>query len=254
VCIERQRVYRNHARVATRFRDGRVFLLGDAAHLMPPFAGQGLASGLRDAINLVWKLDAVLRGRLPTSVLDTYERERRLHAEESVTSSLRMGRLFFPRSRWAERVRDAGVSLAFRIQSVRDAVEQGRLAKARRVSPDGFFHGRAPAGMLLPQPKVTMHDGGAVRLDSALGDDFAIIGIGADPATRIGASARSRLQALGLRSIAFGEARHPVDKSGRMAAWFGEHKGSIAVVRPDRIVAAFGEGADIDTAVERLLG
>ncbi len=72
-------VYTFHARVAARWRADRVFLLGDAAHLAPPFAGQGLSAGLRDAANLAWKLEAVERGRAGQRLLDTYEQERRPH-------------------------------------------------------------------------------------------------------------------------------------------------------------------------------
>ncbi|HYC82549.1 MAG TPA: FAD-dependent oxidoreductase, partial [Solirubrobacterales bacterium] len=78
--VVRQQVYVFHALLAERWRVGAVFLLGDAAHMMPPFAGQGLSTGLRDAANLSWKLAAVLRGRLGEPVLASYEQERRPHA------------------------------------------------------------------------------------------------------------------------------------------------------------------------------
>ena len=71
--------YTFRAQVANRWRDRNAFLLGDAAHLTPPFVGQGMAAGLRDALNLTWKLAGVL-GTLPESVLDTYEQERKAHA------------------------------------------------------------------------------------------------------------------------------------------------------------------------------
>ncbi len=78
VQVVRARVYTHHSRVATRFRSGNMFLVGDAAHLMPPWAGQGLNTGIRDVVNLSWKLAGVLRGgQLASSVLDTYDTERR---------------------------------------------------------------------------------------------------------------------------------------------------------------------------------
>jgi flavin-dependent dehydrogenase len=76
VQIERKAVYTFHARVADRWRNGRGFLAGDAAHLMPPFAGQGMNGGMKDAVNLAWKLSSVLKGLAAETILDSYEQER----------------------------------------------------------------------------------------------------------------------------------------------------------------------------------
>src|SRR5665213_2151840 len=97
--IRRARVYTFHARIAQQWRSGRIFLAGDAAHLTPPFAGQGMNSGIRDAHNLAWKLASVIQGRLGPGLLDTYEQERRKHAWEMIMLSLRMGKVMMPRSR-----------------------------------------------------------------------------------------------------------------------------------------------------------
>jgi 3-(3-hydroxy-phenyl)propionate hydroxylase len=89
--VRRCIVYRFHALVADRWRCSRVLLAGDAAHMMPPFAAQGLNSGLRDAFNLAWKLALVERGEAGPGLLDTYEVERRPHAEAMVRFSQRLG-------------------------------------------------------------------------------------------------------------------------------------------------------------------
>src|SRR5208337_4406369 len=96
--IERRAVYRFHARTAGAFRKGRVFLAGDAARITPPFAGQELVAGLRDAANLSWKLAWVLRGRASPAILDTYDEERRPHAKAMIDLAKFMGRLIMPRS------------------------------------------------------------------------------------------------------------------------------------------------------------
>ena len=91
--LSRAVVYRFHATVAERFRVGRIFLVGDAAHQMPPFLGQGLCSGLRDVANLAWKLDLVERGVAGGVLLDSYETERRPHAKAVVVHAADVGRL-----------------------------------------------------------------------------------------------------------------------------------------------------------------
>src|ERR1700686_5454446 len=111
--LRRSRVYPFHARMADRWRDGRIFLVGDAAHLAPPFAVQGMNSGIRDAHNLAWKLAAVVQGRLGPRLLDTYEMERRKHVWEMIQLASRMGKVMMPRSKW----RAFALQAAFRLLS-----------------------------------------------------------------------------------------------------------------------------------------
>ena len=90
--LVRVTAYTFRAQVANRWRDRNVFILGDAAHLTPPFVGQGMAAGLRDALNLTWKLAGVLDGSLPESVLDTYEQERKAHAAAMILMAVSVER------------------------------------------------------------------------------------------------------------------------------------------------------------------
>jgi len=91
--MERHAMYTFRARYAERWRAGRVLLAGDAAHLMPPFAGQGLCAGIRDAANLAWKLDLVLAGHSPDVLLDSYERERLPSARSAIEFSIELGKV-----------------------------------------------------------------------------------------------------------------------------------------------------------------
>ena len=91
ITIQRSAIYTFHATIAERWQQGRVFLLGDAAHQMPPFLGQGACAGFRDAINLAWKLQFVLQGRAPASVLATYEMERRPHVRAIIQRVITFG-------------------------------------------------------------------------------------------------------------------------------------------------------------------
>jgi len=90
--IVRVAVYRFHSRIAARWRLGRIFLAGDAAHLMPPFAEQGMNSGIRDAFNLAWKLALVCRGAASDRFLNSYEDERRPHVRSMLRMSEWIGR------------------------------------------------------------------------------------------------------------------------------------------------------------------
>ena len=93
VRIERKAVYRFHALVAERWRSGRVLIAGDAAHQMPPFAGQGMCSGIRDAANLAWKIAAVIQGRADESILDSYQEEREPHVRAIIGTAIAMGKV-----------------------------------------------------------------------------------------------------------------------------------------------------------------
>lgn len=143
--------YRFHALVAEQWRggpEGRVFLCGDAAHMMPPFMGQGLCSGVRDAVNLGWKLVEVVQGVSPRRLLDTYEAERRPHVEAVTELSIEAGRTL---SRLADDPTDLPVA------SAPDPLRWSRL-------PGLELGGAFPVGHLLPQPD---------RLDRRLPDGWA---------------------------------------------------------------------------------
>src|SRR5689334_10430820 len=103
--VERAAAYEYRAAVADRWRVGRVLLAGDAAHLTPPFIGQGLGLGLRDVHQLAWKLAAVLAGRAGDALLDTYGAERSPHATALIRVALRLGALMTGGGRAADVVR-----------------------------------------------------------------------------------------------------------------------------------------------------
>ncbi|HLA64490.1 MAG TPA: bifunctional 3-(3-hydroxy-phenyl)propionate/3-hydroxycinnamic acid hydroxylase, partial [Rhodothermales bacterium] len=181
--IERAAVYTFRALVAARWRAGRVFLAGDAAHQMPPFAGQGLGSGLRDAHNAAWKLDLVLRGVAPPALLDTYEQERRPHVAAITWLALAAGRLL-TLGRSFSLLRDG---LLWAVNGVSKKPLLAQLPIEMPGLRRGFFargDGRRGAGTRFPQPVVRVLEGGqagpTVRLDEVLGPGFALLGAGAD--------------------------------------------------------------------------
>jgi len=259
--VSRLRTYRINTCVAERFRAGRVFLLGDSAHMMPPFAGQGLCSGLRDATNLCWKLALVLRGLAGTRLLDSYELERIPHVEESIAATQRVGWLFFPNGRQHDLVRRSVLKLLFGVPLLRE-----QFTKRSRALPalrQGLFVGRAPAGTMFIQPRVLRADGRQVRLDEVLGSGFAALGLGVDPREAMDEASRHAWDALGartlkivpagqapLRGVASCEEIQDVD--GDLSRWFAEHGGPIALLRPDRFLAGLSTRQQVPSILRSL--
>ncbi|MDB5965026.1 MAG: bifunctional 3-(3-hydroxy-phenyl)propionate/3-hydroxycinnamic acid hydroxylase, partial [Polaromonas sp.] len=145
LAIARKVVYAFHARVAGRWKSGRVFLAGDAAHLTPPFAGQGMNSGIRDAANLAWKLAAVVRGELPDTLLDTYEPERKPHAWSLIQMAIRIGRFMQPKSVAAAMLTQGALRLCSLYRPVRDYVLQLKFKPKPRFFEGFFAAGEAAA-------------------------------------------------------------------------------------------------------------
>jgi len=176
--LVRKAVYAFHARVATRWRAQRVFLAGDAAHLTPPFAGQGLNSGIRDAANLAWKLAGVLHWGAPEMLLDTYEAERRPHAQALIRMALRIGTFMQPKSRVSAALMQSALRVAFLWPAARDYVLQLKFKPKPRLHA-GYFEpgsGNASWSDLLPQPWMETPDRSVQRLDDLMGSGFCVVG------------------------------------------------------------------------------
>lgn len=201
--VERAVVYTFHTRMAARWRRGRVLLAGDAAHVMPPFAGQGFSSGARDSANLAWKLDAALRGA-PDALLDTYEQERRPHVAAMQRMASLMGglvqatgpRRIRARDAWLRAIDGTRVQRAF-AENLKPLPTYGAGAFAERPSRLPF---RRTVGALFPQSD---------RLDDRLGTGWALV---------------------------------TADEAGADRAWLDDRGLDWALLRPDRFVFAAGSG------------
>ncbi|RBY92157.1 bifunctional 3-(3-hydroxy-phenyl)propionate/3-hydroxycinnamic acid hydroxylase [Blastococcus sp. TBT05-19] len=211
--------YTYRAQVADRWRSGRVLLAGDAAHLSPPFVGQGLGLGLRDVHQLAWKLAAVLAGTAPDELLDTHRAEREPHARALIRVALLLGALMTGGGRGAAVARRVVLAAVRRIPAVARLATDSRTPPLRRgplVERRGRA-GRRLAGSLVPQPEVLV-DGRSCRLDDVLGDGEA----------RLAADLRVHR--------ADGTTVQVVDPGGTLRRWFGP--ATEVTVRPDRIVRA----------------
>lgn len=266
--IARAKVYTFHARIADVWRKGRVFLAGDAAHLTPPFAGQGMNTGVRDASNLAWKLAAVIGGRLGPGLLDTYQAERRDHAWSMIRLAINMGRVMAPHTRLAGLAIRTLFHLASVVPPARQYLAQMRFKPKPRFTA-GFFVAnnelsRRLGGTMFPQPMVEQ-DSVPHRLDDVLGDGFAVLGYGADPAAlaqRLGdLPARLGARVVGClpRILAFAPASlesvqlDPMlrDHTGAIGALLGETE-AVIVLRPDRYVMAALPAGDIYSSMATL--
>ena len=180
--IIRTATYTFRAQMASRFRSGRIFLLGDAAHLTPPFIGQGLAGGLRDADNLAWKLAYVLTGRAGEDLLDTYEAERRPHATALVKKAVRVGWAMTGGQDRAAAVRRIALAAAVRSERVREAMgstatprlKTGAMARIPRRRRVRIAAPLRPGG-LIPNPLVSVGESPPVRLDTILAGRTAVL-------------------------------------------------------------------------------
>jgi 3-(3-hydroxy-phenyl)propionate hydroxylase len=222
VQIERKAVYRFHGLVANRWRAGRIMIAGDAAHQTPPFAGQGMCAGIRDAANLAWKLDAVLRGRASDALLETYQAEREPHVRSAIELAIGMGRVVCTLDPDAAAARDASML----------AAQAGGAPALPPARPSPFasgcvLAGSAGAGELFPQP-VAGEASAPLRLDDRLGDEAWLIARGSAGA----AAAGVRLMDVDAEDLA--------PFRGALLAWLDRHGADAVLVRPDRYV--FGSG------------
>ena len=218
--LTRSAVYEFRSMVADRMRKGRALIVGDAAHLTPPFLGQGLCSGLRDAANLAWKLDLVLRGVAGDRLLDTVEVERQPQNEAIIRLAVELGRILCQLDPEAAAERDAMVRAA-------PAPPPPELPPL----DGGALHGEgdALAGALSVQGTVAAGDR-AGRLDDAVGGGFQLIAAAGDPLAGVSGEQRAVADALGMTVVSIDEAR---DLDGRLTAWLREHDAHAVVVRPD---------------------
>lgn len=265
----RSRVYTHNARLAGRFRQGRVLLAGDAAHIMPVWQGQGYNSGMRDASNLAWKLAMVIQGLAADSLLDSYEQERRDHAKAMIDLSVLAGHVLAPPKRWQGTLRDGVSWLLNYLPPVKRFFLEMRFKPMPQYTKGALIAAQdsaSPVGKMFIQPQVLTEAGERLLLDEVIGKHFAIIAWGCDPTWGLSAGQIEQWQALGTRFIqvlpdvqlkAASDAGKGVirvgDSTGRIREWFAQGASSIALVRPDRFVAGLAIPQTVGQACDRLI-
>lgn len=261
--IERKAVYRFHARCCNRFSKGRVFLAGDAAHITPPFVGQGLVAGLRDGANLAWKLAWVLHGQAAPSILDTYDAERRPHAQAMINLAKLMGRLVMPRNKVAAFFIHGMMRTLALTPASRKYFEQLDI-KPKNIFKHGLFmqHRRGDKlirGSLFPQAWVRNMQQEIQLSDDALGHNLTLVGFGVDPLSLLTAAQVFSWTKMGGHFLQIG----PCGRRSESGCDFIEDlnhdilplaaKGTLVAIRPDRIIMNHAPGADAGSLVRDCL-
>ena len=225
--LERHTVYTFRGSWAHQWKQGRVLLAGDAAHLMPPFLGQGLCAGMRDATALAWRLAAVLRGDAPDALLDSYGPERSAHVQEIITQAVELGRLIcmLDPAEVAQRDRQMKAALLDPALAMKPPPEP-------RLGFGGGFQGGDPhAGYLSVQGQVR-HLGRAGLFDDVVGRGWQLL-LRDGPSPAFASPARAAADRLALIVASFGAGGDTIDLDGTYAQWFDRLGADAVLVRPD---------------------
>lgn len=246
--LVRHKIYNFRSLLATRWRDGRLMIAGDAAHVMPPFMGQGMCAGMRDAWNLAWKLGLLLDGKADGRLLDTYQVERAPHVSQIIDMSIYLGKIICIPDKQAA--------------AERDAAFLGGTAQPPPPFPhltDGILQ-RDPSGDPTPvagllSPHVSLErDGKVARLDALTERGFVVFGLEADPRAALGSRSRHQLDRLGADFVTVsegGDGPGARDIDGRLVDFMREHGLAAMIVRPDFYL--YGGVSDI-AALDGLVG
>jgi FAD binding domain len=238
--LTRYAVYEFRARVAETMRRGRVFLAGDAAHLMPPFLGQGLCSGIRDAVNLAWKLDLVLHDGAGDHLLGSYTAERKPQCEWIVRLSMEMARVSCELDAGAAAERDVALRASETPPPIGlPGITAGLLQERSADGPSTL------AGTFAVQGTVSARAGEG-RFDDVVGRGFVVLTVEGDPRAALGAEELAFLDGLGAHLVSLdpGQEGGVRDLDGRLTSWLAAHDAAAVIVRPDFYV--FGAVSNVE--------
>jgi 2-polyprenyl-6-methoxyphenol hydroxylase-like FAD-dependent oxidoreductase len=241
--LERHAVYTFQARWVEQWRVGHVLLAGDAAHQMPPFAGQGMCAGLRDAANLAWKLDHVLNGHAPDPLLDSYGIERRPSVEAAIGLSMELGKVICVPDPTAAAARDQAMIEQASHGHDTEIPPLPGIAEGVRLDDDTL------AGQLFLQARATLA-GQTARLDDLVGTGWRLVTIDPKSVSTIDPDTASWFSDIGGRVVTLGTDGELDDSDGAYHDWFTRHNVTVVLQRPDFYI--FGAGCVADDA-DRLL-
>ena len=250
--LERSAVYRFQARYTEHWRQGRCMIAGDAAHLMPPFAGEGMCAGLRDAVALSWRLLGILDGALKTDVLDSYETERIEHAKHYIQFSRDLGDIICIADPDKAAERDARMMADLAARNHEPIT--GDLVK---LGAGIWCEDTATAGELSPQGLV-QYQGRTDRFDQAVGQGWMILAVDTTTNGLLNAPQMEAFERLGGRVFSVGAKGSDVTTlDPSYTEWMRSADANYAIIRPDFYVAATAKtpaqlARCFDTLLDRL--
>ncbi|AMM18948.1 hypothetical protein AX769_00840 [Frondihabitans sp. PAMC 28766] len=245
--LERHAVYTFRARWATEWRRRRVLLAGDSAHLMPPFLGQGLCSGLRDASALAWRLSMIESGLADAAVLDSYGAERGAHVTEIIDEAVAIGQMVCEQD--PQKAADRDARLVSDLHDPDAAVVEPphpRLGRSPFVDPND-----PSSGHLSVQGQVAV-DGTIGLYDDVVGGGWQLTGIDVDPLVGVPRETAAWFASIGGTSVTVSAAGALRDVEGAYRAWFDARDCSVVLARPDFYVVGTGEPRDVARLLEGL--
>ena len=240
--VLRSEIYKFRGTKANQWKHGNIFLLGDAAHQVPPYAGQGINSGIRDAINIAWKLNLVVNHCVEPSMLESYQIEREIHVEETIKSSIALGKLIDSLALAYKKKIPLADAVA---PEARDQAYGGKKANpSRDLNPGIYFNSLIHkfTGQLIPNINLKDNNGNEVKLDSLLNNQIAIIGEG-DIESELNAKSVKAFKALNVKFI------NTLHYSYKNSDFREIIKIGYAIVRPDLYI--FGV-SDVDNSIQDL--
>lgn len=238
--IESAFIYNFDSKILEKWQDRRVLILGDAAHVMPPYLGMGLSAGIKDVCNLAWKLNLIHKGRASLDLLGTYQKERAPDVERLIKLNLWIKRLFqSSKLRW--------------IKGFIPIIPKWFLKKNLDLTINlktGLVGNSKWSGQVICSPKVANHKGDFISFNQALGNDFVLLGLDKNPVDALSIRSLEYLATLGTQFIQLTSQKKKFvqdgrytqnlyDKEGKLQAWMQKNKGQFLLIRPDRIVYDF---------------
>ncbi|PJZ47857.1 FAD-dependent monooxygenase [Leptospira saintgironsiae] len=263
--VERTAVYRFQAKTADCMGKGRVYLLGDAAHLTPPFAGQGLVSGMRDAFNLGWKISSVLKGSASYKILSSYHSERKSHAKKMIRLAVFLGSIIMTRNKMTAIVRDFIFKILYYsplrpfLSDLRikpdNSFKKGLFLKNRKLRKSDIVSGAS-----FPQFPIKLPEGKIVFSDLLLGKEMMIIGYGKHPLSVLNSESKKIWEEIGgkycyltsQQQLSESFSSDGEDITSSFSRYFGGSD-RFVIVRPDRIIAAAFYAEEANNTVQKYL-
>ena len=257
MAIERKAIYAFHARTAPSFSKGRVFLAGDAAHITPPFAGQGMMAGLRDAQNLAWKLAAVVQNKFSSDLLQSYTAERLPHTKQVINFARMIGHIVLPQQKLPSALRN----LTIKLLTMVGWYTKARGAKLERISNHingspllNYLTSRTTGtGVWIPQHIISLN-GKKLLLDAAIPNTFCLISWHKPATDFFAPQTLARWRAFGgIESTISSQptCQQLADVTGAYQEYFLEKP--IVLVRPDKMVVLRCRWSEVDNLLNRYL-